>query len=96
VGFRPDVHHSKVSYGTARHPHHAAKENQLGRSELIRDRRLLPTPNFLITGNPDAAVSHHNFTGRDLISVDEINATGLRCYLELLSHLPASVQYLLP
>jgi len=37
--------------------------------------------------------SHHNFTGRDLdIWVDGTVATGCDAYLELLSHLPASVQ----
>ena len=94
------------SYGTSRHPHRRNQENQLaerinraittGAPEMNADHCsvILPTP-ALGLGQELLMLlrSHHHFTGRDLdIWVDGAVATGCDAYLELLPHLPASVQ----
>ncbi|WP_414552928.1 MBL fold metallo-hydrolase [Anabaena sp. CCY 0017] len=86
------------TYGTSRHPHRRNQENQLAEriNRAIADRCsvLLPTP-ALGLGQELLMLlrSHHHFTGRDLdIWVDGAVATGCDAYLELLPHLPASVQ----
>ncbi len=86
------------TYGTSRHPHRRNQENQLAEriNRAIADRSsvLLPTP-ALGLGQELLMLlrSHHHFTGRDLdIWVDGAVATGCDAYLELLPHLPASVQ----
>jgi Cft2 family RNA processing exonuclease len=86
------------TYGTSRHPHRRHQENQLAEriNRAIADRCsvLLPTP-ALGLGQELLMLlrSHHHFTGRDLdIWVDGAVATGCDAYLELLSHLPPSVQ----
>lgn len=86
------------TYGTARHPHRRNQENQLAerinRAIAERCSVLLPTP-ALGLGQELLMLlrSHHHFTGRDLdIWVDGAVATGCDAYLELLPHLPASVQ----
>ncbi|MCG6133411.1 MAG: MBL fold metallo-hydrolase [Nostoc sp. LLA-1] len=86
------------TYGTARHPHRRNQENQLAEriNRAIADRCsvLLPTP-ALGLGQELLMLlrSHHHFTGRDLdIWVDGAVATGCDAYLELLPHLPPSVQ----
>ncbi len=86
------------TYGTSRHPHRRNQENQLAEriNRAIADRCsvLLPTP-ALGLGQELLMLlrSHHHFTGRDLdIWVDGAVATGCDAYLELLSHLPPSVQ----
>ena len=97
-GLKPDVLIIEGSYGTARHPHRRNQENQL--VERINGAIansysvLLPTPTLGLGQEIVMLLrSHHNFTGRDLdIWVDGSVATGCDAYLELLPHLPASVQ----
>jgi Cft2 family RNA processing exonuclease len=86
------------TYGTARHPHRRNQENQLAEriNRAIADgcSVLIPTP-ALGLGQELLMLlrSHHHFTGRDLdIWVDGAVATGCDAYLELLPHLPPSVQ----
>ncbi|OUL21014.1 hypothetical protein BV378_27535 [Nostoc sp. RF31YmG] len=86
------------TYGTSRHPHRRNQENQLAERihRAIADRCsvLLPTP-ALGLGQELLMLlrSHHHFTGRDLdIWVDGAVAIGCDAYLELLAHLPPSVQ----
>jgi Cft2 family RNA processing exonuclease len=86
------------SYGTARHPHRRNQENQLAerinRAIAEGSSVLMPTP-LLGLGQELLMLlrSHHHFTGRDLdIWVDGNIAAGCDAYLEILSHLPASVQ----
>ena len=86
------------TYGTARHPHRRHQENRLAEriNRAIADNCsvLLPTP-ALGLGQELLMLlrSHHHFTGRDLdIWVDGAVATGCDAYLELLPHLPPSVQ----
>lgn len=86
------------TYGTSRHPHRRHQENQLAEriNRAIADgcSVLLPTP-ALGLGQELLMLlrSHHHFTGRDLdIWVDGAVATGCDAYLELLPHLPPSVQ----
>ncbi|MBH8564906.1 MBL fold metallo-hydrolase [Nostoc sp. CENA67] len=86
------------TYGTSRHPHRRNQENQLAEriNRAIADHCsvLLPTP-ALGLGQELLMLlrSHHHFTGRDLdIWVDGAVATGCDAYLELLPHLPPSVQ----
>ncbi|MEA5580849.1 MBL fold metallo-hydrolase [Nodularia harveyana UHCC-0300] len=86
------------TYGTSRHPHRRHQENQLAEriNRAIAEgcSVLLPTP-ALGLGQELLMLlrSHHHFTGRDLdIWVDGAVATGCDAYLELLPHLPPSVQ----
>ncbi|MBD2361108.1 MBL fold metallo-hydrolase [Anabaena minutissima FACHB-250] len=86
------------TYGTSRHPHRRNQENQLAEriNQAIADGSsvLLPTP-ALGLGQELLMLlrSHHHFTGRDLdIWVDGAVAKGCDAYLELLPHLPPSVQ----
>jgi Cft2 family RNA processing exonuclease len=97
-GLDLDVLIIEGSYGTSRHPHRRNQENQLAEriNRAISDRRsvLLPTP-ALGLGQELLMLlrSHHHFTGRDInIWVDGTVATGCDAYLELLPHLPPSVQ----
>ena len=97
-GLEPDVLIIEGSYGTARHPHRRSQENQLAerinRAIANSCSVLLPTPTLGLSQEILMLLrSHHNFTGRDLdIWVDGTVATACDAYLELLSHLPASVQ----
>ena len=97
-GLEPDVLIIEGSYGTARHPHRRNQENQLAerinRAIANSCSVLLPTPTLGLGQEILMLLrSHHNFTGRDLdIWVDGTVATGCDAYLELLPHLPASVQ----
>ncbi|AFY47335.1 putative exonuclease of the beta-lactamase fold involved in RNA processing [Nostoc sp. PCC 7524] len=86
------------TYGTSRHPHRRNQENQLAEriNRAIADgcSVLIPTP-ALGLGQELLMLlrSHHHFTGRDLdIWVDGAVAIGCDAYLELLPHLPPSVQ----
>lgn len=97
-GIKPDVLIIEGSYGTARHPRRRQQENQL--AELI-DRAiaqshsvLLPTSTLGLGQELLALLrSHHHFTGRDVdIWVDPTIAAGCDAYLQLLPHLPSSVQ----
>ncbi len=97
-GLDLDVLIIEGSYGTSRHPHRRNQENQLAEriNRAIADHRsvLLPTP-ALGLGQELLMLlrSHHHFTGRDIdIWVDGTVATGCDAYLELLPHLPPSVQ----
>ncbi|MTJ12592.1 MBL fold metallo-hydrolase [Anabaena sp. UHCC 0187] len=102
-GLNLDVLLIEGSYGTSRHPHRRHQENQLAErihraiSASGTDESysvILPTP-ALGLGQELLMLlrSHHHFTGRDLdIWVDGAVATGCDAYLELLPHLPASVQ----
>lgn len=97
-GLHPDVVIIEGTYGTARFPHRRQQENQLAEriSRALSDRHsvLLPTP-MIGLGQELLMLlrSHHSFTGRDLdIWVDGMVAAGCDAYLDLLPHLPASVQ----
>jgi Cft2 family RNA processing exonuclease len=97
-GLNLDVLLIEGSYGTSRHPHRRNQENQLAEriNRAIADHCsiILPTP-ALGLGQELLMLlrSHHHFTGRDIdIWVDGDVATGCDAYLELLPHLPASVQ----
>ncbi|MBN3927800.1 MBL fold metallo-hydrolase [Nostoc sp. NMS4] len=97
-GLNLDVLIIEGSYGTSRHPHRRNQENQLAEriNRAIADHCsvILPTP-ALGLGQELLMLlrSHHHFTGRDLdIWVDGAVATGCDAYLELLPHLPPSVQ----
>ncbi|QOV24620.1 MBL fold metallo-hydrolase [Anabaenopsis elenkinii] len=86
------------TYGTSRHPHRRNQENQLAEriNRALADGYsvLLPTP-ALGLGQELLMLlrSHHHFTGRNIdIWVDGAVATGCDAYLELLPHLPPSVQ----
>lgn len=97
-GLKPDVLIIEGSYGTARHPHRRNQENQLveriNRAIANSCSVLIPTPTLGLGQEIVMLLrSHHNFTGRDLdIWVDGSVAIGCDVYLELLPHLPASVQ----
>jgi len=97
-GIDLDVLIIEGSYGTARHPHRRNQENQLAerinRAIAEGTSVLMPTP-VLGLGQELLMLlrSHHHFTGRDIdIWVDENVAAGCDAYLELLPHLPPSVQ----
>ncbi|ARV62538.1 hypothetical protein BZZ01_31400 [Nostocales cyanobacterium HT-58-2] len=97
-GIELDVLIIEGSYGTSRHPHRRAQENQLAerinRAIAERCSVLLPTPTLGMGQELLMLLrSHHHFTGRDLdIWVDGTVADGCNAYLELLPHLPPSVQ----
>jgi Cft2 family RNA processing exonuclease len=97
-GLEPDVLIIEGSYGTTRHPHRRTQENQLveriNRAIANSHSVLIPTPTLGLGQEIIMLLrSHHNFTGRDLdIWVDGTVAMGCDAYLELLPHLPASVQ----
>jgi Cft2 family RNA processing exonuclease len=97
-GLDLDVLIIEGSYGTSRHPHRRNQENQLAEriNRAISDHRsvLLPTPTLGLGQELLMLLrSHHHFTGRDIdIWVDGTVATGCDAYLELLPHLPPSVQ----
>ncbi|MEA5620049.1 MBL fold metallo-hydrolase [Cronbergia sp. UHCC 0137] len=97
-GLNLDVLVIEGSYGTSRHPHRRHQENQLAEriDRAISDRTsvILPTP-ALGLGQELLMLlrSHHHFTGKNLdIWVDGAVAVGCDAYLELLPHLPSSVQ----
>nr|WP_242025725.1 MBL fold metallo-hydrolase [Leptolyngbya sp. FACHB-36] len=97
-GLSPDVLIVDGSYGTSRHPHRRQQENQLAeriqRSLAQKTSILLPTaPLGLAQELLMLLRSHHHFTGRDFtIWVDESIAAACDAYLNILSHLPTSVQ----
>ena len=102
-GLNLDVLLIEGSYGTSRHPHRRNQENQIAErihraiSAAGTDENysvILPVP-ALGLGQELLMLlrSHHHFTGRDIdIWVDGAVAAGCDAYLELLPHLPASVQ----
>lgn len=97
-GLEPDVLIIEGSYGTAHHSHRRNQENHLADriNQAITNSCsvLLPTPTLGLGQEILMLLrSHHNFTGRDLdIWVDGMVAKGCDAYLELLPHLPTSVQ----
>lgn len=97
-GVEPDVLILEGTYGTSRHPHRRQQENQLseriGRALASGQSVLLPVPTLGLGQEILMLLrSHHLFTGRDLdIWVDGTVAGGCDAYLNLLSHLPTSVQ----
>lgn len=97
-GLEPDVLVIEGSYGTARHAHRRNQENTLAerinRAIASSYSVLLPTPSLGLGQEILMLLrSHHNFTGRNLdIWVDGNVAKGCDAYLELLPHLPTSVQ----
>ncbi|XGV95400.1 MAG: MBL fold metallo-hydrolase [Leptolyngbya sp. BL-A-14] len=97
-GLEPDVLIVEGSYGTARHIHRRQQENQLAeridRAIAEKQSILMPVP-ALGLGQELLMLlrSHHHFTGRDLdVWVDGSVAAGCDAYLEILPHLPTSVQ----
>ncbi len=97
-GLEPEVLIIEGTYGTARHPHRRQQENQLAErmSRAIANGQsvLLPVP-ALGLGQEILMLlrSHHQFTGRNIdIWVDGNVAVGCDAYLNLLPHLPTSVQ----
>ncbi|MDB9311523.1 MBL fold metallo-hydrolase [Spirulina sp. CS-785/01] len=97
-GSSPDVLIVEASYGTARHPRRRQLEKQLmekiDRAIAQRHSVLLPVPPLGMAQEILMLLrSHHQFTGRDLdIWVADRVATTCNQYLDLLPHLPASVQ----
>jgi len=95
---QPDVLIVEGSYGTARHPHRRQQENQLAEriNRAIAEPRsiLLPTPSLGLGQELLMLLrSHHHFTGREInIWVDGAVAVGCDAYLEILPHLPTTVQ----
>lgn len=97
-GVNPDVLIVEGSFGTARHPHRRQQETQLAErmmQAVQQDRSvMLPVP---ILGLAQELLmlmrSHHYFTGKELdIWVEEPIAQGCDAYLNLLPHLPPTVQ----
>jgi Cft2 family RNA processing exonuclease len=94
----PDVLIIEGTFGTARHPHRRQQENQL--AERISQAFIqgfsviLPVPVFGLGQELLMLLrSHHYFTGRDLdIWVDQAIAAGCDAYLQILPHLPTTVQ----
>ncbi|MBE9149980.1 MBL fold metallo-hydrolase, partial [Coleofasciculus sp. LEGE 07092] len=97
-GTQPDVLIVEGSYGTARYPHRRQQENQLVEriDQALAAKRsvLLPVPTLGLGQELLMLLrSHHQFTGRNLdIWVDGTVANACDAYLELLPHLPTSVQ----
>lgn len=94
----PDVLIVEGSYGTARHPHRRQQENQLAERihrAIVENRSILLPASSLGLAQELLMLlrSHHHFTGRDMtIWVDETVAAACDMYLEILPHLPTSVQ----
>ncbi len=97
-GLELDVLIIEGTYGTSRHPHRRNQENQLAEriNRAIADRYSVLLPTAALGLGQELLMllrSHHHFTGRDIdIWVDGTVATGCDAYLELLPHLPPSVQ----
>ncbi|MEB3250670.1 MAG: MBL fold metallo-hydrolase [Cyanobacteriota bacterium] len=97
-GLKPDVLILEGSAGTARHPHRRQQENQLAATlyHLWRQGRslLLPVPTLGLGQELLVLLrSHHQFTGQDItVWVDSRVAAGCDAYLDLLPHLPSSIQ----
>lgn len=97
-GVSPDILIIEGSYGTARHPHRRQQENQL-MTQLSHTLEagyniVLPVPTFGLAQEILVLLrSHHQFTGRELdIWIDPTIAQACQIYLDILPHLPASVQ----
>ncbi len=97
-GLRPDVLILEGSYGTSRHPRRRQQENQVAErvSQAIAEGYsvLLPTPTLGLGQELLMLLrSHHHFTGRDInIWVSGMVAAACDAYIQLLPHLPTTVQ----
>ncbi len=96
-GLQPNVLIVEGSYGTARHPHRRHQENHLAEriDQAIAHQKSILLPTSLGLGQELLLLlrSHHYFTGRDIdIWVDGAVTNGCDAYLEILPHLPTSVQ----
>lgn len=97
-GLAPDVLIVEGSYGTARHPHRRQQENQLAEriSRAIAEKYSILLPATPLGQAQELLMllrSHHHFTGKDItIWVDPAIAAACDAYLEILPHLPTSVQ----
>ena len=97
-GLRPDVLIVEGSYGTSRHPRRRQQENQVAErvSQAIAEGYsvLLPTPTLGLGQELLMLLrSHHHFTGRDInIWVSGTVAAACDAYIQLLPHLPTTVQ----
>ena len=97
-GLKPDVLIVEGSQGTARYPHRRQQENrladQINQAIASGYNVLMPVP--LVGLGQELLMllrSHHHFTGRELnVWVDAWIAEACDIYLELLPHLPSSVQ----
>lgn len=97
-GLKPDVLIVEGSHGTARHPHRRQQENRLAdqikQAIATGHNVLLPVP---VLGLGQELVmllrSHHHFTGQAMtVWVDPWVARGCDAYLQLMPHLPNTVQ----
>jgi Cft2 family RNA processing exonuclease len=97
-GIHPDVLIVEGSFGTARHPHRRQQETQLAERMMHAVQQgmsvMLPVP---ILGLAQELLmllrSHHYFTGKELdIWVEDPITQGCDAYLNLLPHLPPTVQ----
>lgn len=97
-GLKPDVLIVEGSYGTARQPHRRQQENQLAEriDQAIASRYsiLMPVPPLGLGQELLMLLrSHHHFTGREIdIWVSGTVAQACDAYLDILPHLPSSVQ----
>lgn len=96
-GLQPNVLIVEGSYGTSRHPHRRQQENlladRINRAIAEHQSILFPAPLGLAQELLMLLRSHHYFTGRNFdIWVDGLVAQGCDAYLEILPHLPTSVQ----
>lgn len=97
-GISPDVLIVEGSYGTSRHPHRRQQENQFAEriQRAIGENYSILLPTASLGAAQEVLLllrSHHHFTGRDInIWVDEAIASSCDAYLEILPHLPTSVQ----
>ena len=97
-GINPDVLIVEGSFGVARHPHRRQQENQLAERimQAIRDGLSVMLPVSLLGLAQELLMlmrSHHSFTGKELdIWVEDPIIQGCDAYLNLLSHLPPTVQ----
>lgn len=96
-GLQPNVLIVEGSYGTSRHPHRRQQENlladRINRAIAENQSILFPAPLGLAQELLMLLRSHHYFTGRNInIWVDGMAAEGCDAYLEILPHLPTSVQ----
>jgi Cft2 family RNA processing exonuclease len=95
---RPDVMIVEGSYGSRRYPRRRQQENQLMERLLAAigagQSVLLPVPTMGLGQELLMLLrSHHSFTGRALdIWVDGTIAAGCDVYLDLLAHLPVTIQ----
>jgi Cft2 family RNA processing exonuclease len=97
-GINPDVLIVEGSFGIARHPHRRQQETQLAERIMhaVQQNMSVMLPVSILGLAQELLMlmrSHHYFTGKELdIWVEEPIAQGCDAYLNLLSHLPPTVQ----